>query len=469
MKVYNTLSRQKEEFVPLNGNIVTMYSCGPTVYNFIHIGNARPLVAFDTIARYLAYKGYDVRRVQNFTDVDDKIINKALEEGVASTVISERFIQEALTDENGLNVHPPEHRPKVTEEMDGIIAMIDGLVQNGFAYEKNGTVYFDTARFEGYGKLSKKNIEELEAGSRVAMDTEKTNVSDFVLWKPAKPGEPKWPSPWGDGRPGWHIECSAMIKAYLGETIDIHTGGEDLIFPHHENEIAQSECANGAPLAKYWLHNGFLNVDNKKMSKSLGNFFTVREILEKFDYDVIRFFLVSAHYRMPVNFSDELLQAAENGLNRIKNAVQAVKHLTTITTDAPMTPEETQLLEEAQGFITAFEASMDDDFNTADGVSSLFELVRFANIHVTEKSTRPFAAAILEKLMLLCGILGLKMEAEQKADDAQAAAIEAKIQQRQDARKAKDFKTADAIRDELAQMGVVLEDTSAGVRWSYKK
>ncbi len=466
MKIYNTFTKTKEEFTPIERNKVKIYSCGPTVYNFIHIGNARPLVVFDTVCRYLEYKGYEVLHVQNFTDVDDKIINKANEEGVSADVISERYIKEALADEKGLNIVEPFKRPKVTEEMDSIIDMVNTLIEKGVAYEKNGTVYYNTNKFSEYGKLSRKNIEDLEAGSRVEVDGEKVNPTDFVLWKPAKPGEPKWKSPWGEGRPGWHIECSAMVKRYLGDTIDIHTGGEDLIFPHHENEVAQSEAANGKPFAKIFMHNGFLNVDNKKMSKSLGNFFTLREITEKFSYDVVRFFFISAHYRMPINFSDELLQASENGLNRILNGIEKIKFIIEKTQNNEISLEEKELISNCQKFMTEFETAMDDDFNTADAVTALFELIKFANINVKDDSSKEFAKEVYDTAIKMTDILGLRTE--QKKETGDSDYIEKRIEERQAARKNKDFKTADAIRDELSNMGVVLEDTSAGVRWSYK-
>lgn len=467
MKVYNTLTRQKEEFVPLEPGKVRMYVCGPTVYDYIHIGNARPYVIFDTIRRYMEYKGYEVNYVQNFTDVDDKIIKKAIAEGVDSRVISERYIEEAKRDAEGLNVEPATKNPKVTEEMDGIIEMIQTLIDKGHAYEVNGSVFYDTKSFADYGKLSGKNIDDLEAGARIAVDETKKSPMDFVLWKPKKEGEPYWESPWGQGRPGWHIECSVMAKKYLGDTIDIHAGGEDLVFPHHENEIAQSEAANGKPFAKYWLHNGFINVDNKKMSKSLGNFFTLREIVEHIPYDVVRFFILSGHYRSPINFSKELMESAGAGLDRIKNAYKSLLFMES-KAEGTMTANEAKLNEDADKFRVQFENAMDDDFNTADAVTAIFEIAKFANVNITENSSKEFVTAIREKMLTLCDILGIKPLDEAKNDQISADEVEALIAERTAAKKAKDFAKADAIREELNSKGVVIEDTRAGVRWSYK-
>lgn len=466
MKIYNTLTRKKEEFVPMEEGKIKMYVCGPTVYDYIHIGNARPYVIFDTIRRYFEYKGYEVNYVQNFTDVDDKIIKKANTEGVGSTVISERYIKEALKDAEGLNVEPATKNPKVTEEMDHIIEMVQTLIDKGHAYEVNGTVFFDTKSFPGYGKLSGKNIDDLMAGARIDVDDNKKNPMDFVLWKPKKDGEPAWQSPWGEGRPGWHIECSVMAKRYLGDTIDIHAGGEDLIFPHHENEIAQSEAANGVQFARYWMHNGFINVDNEKMSKSKGNFFTLREIVAEVPYDVVRFFILSGHYRSPINFSRELMAAAGNGLDRIKNCAKSLDFLEK-NLGGEMTDEEKALSEQADKFRLQLEKAMEDDFNTADAVTAVFELVSFANSNVSEKSSKAFAGDILNKLIKLCDILGIQpLETVESGDTAK---IEELIAKRTAAKKAKDFATADAIRAELLEMGVVIEDTRAGVRWSYAK
>jgi cysteinyl-tRNA synthetase len=466
MKVYNTLTKTKEEFVPLEEGKVKMYVCGPTVYNYIHIGNARPMIVFDTVRRYFEYKGYEVNYVSNFTDVDDKIIKKALEEGVSSSEISERYIKAVKEDMEHLNVKPATTHPKATEEIDGMVAMIQTLIEKGHAYEKNGTVYFRTRSFDGYGKLSKKNIDDLEAGHRdikVAGEEEKEDAFDFVLWKPKKEGEPSWPSPWSDGRPGWHIECSVMSKKYLGEQIDIHAGGEDLIFPHHENEIAQSEAANGKQFSKYWLHNGFLNIDNKKMSKSEGNFFTVREIGEKYPYEVLRFFMLSgAHYRMPLNFSRELMEAAKNGLERIVTAAERLKEREEMAEEKELSDEEKELLSEIERLNEKFDTAMEDDFNTADAVSIIFELVKLCNSRLTETSSKEAVKCAQEKLILLCDILGLKAERE---EELLAEEIENLIEQRQAARKNKDFAKADEIRGLLLEKGIVLEDTREGVRW----
>ena len=467
IKLYNTLTGKKEEFVPLEEGKVKMYVCGPTVYDYIHIGNARPYVIFDTVRRYLEYKGYDVRYVQNFTDVDDKIIKKSIEEGVDSTVISERYIAEAIKDAEGLNVEPATKNPKVTEEMDGIIDMIKTLIEKGHAYEVNGSVFFDTKSFSDYGKLSKKNIDDLEAGARIAVDETKKSPMDFVLWKPKKEGEPYWDSPWSQGRPGWHIECSVMAKKYLGDSIDIHAGGEDLIFPHHENEIAQSESANGVQFAKYWLHNGFINVDNKKMSKSLGNFFTLRDIVKDIPYDVVRFFILSGHYRNPINFSRELMESAGNGLERIKNSYKNLVFLEK-NLDGTMTYEEKKLVDEADKFRVMLENAMDDDFNTADAITAIFEIVTFANQNVNENSSKEFVTAIREKMLSLCNILGIKPYDEVEQAGISEDEIEKLIAERTAAKKAKDFAKADEIRAYLLEKGVVIEDTRAGVRWSYK-
>ena len=460
MKLYNTLSRKKEEFVPVEEGKVRMYVCGPTVYNYIHIGNARPMIVFDTVRRYFEYKGYDVNYVSNFTDVDDKIIKKANEEGVPASVISERYIKEAQTDMEGLNVKEATTHPKATEEIDGMIEMIQTLIDKGFAYEVNGTVYYRTRKFEGYGKLSKKNLDDLSAGIRIAVSDEKEDPMDFVLWKPKKEGEPSWPSPWGDGRPGWHIECSVMSKKYLGEEIDIHAGGEDLIFPHHENEIAQSEAANGKPFAKYWLHNGFLNIDNVKMSKSLGNFFTVREISEKYDLQVLRFFMLSAHYRSPLNFSADLMAASKNGLERILTAVERLDDIK--GAGNALSEAEKDVMGQVEALVNKFEASMDDDFNTADAVSAIFELVKLANIHVSGESSEELVESVRSAIKKLCDVLGIITEREVELLDED---IEKLIEERQAARKAKNFARADEIREQLASQGILLEDTREGVKW----
>lgn len=466
MKVFNTLSRQKEEFVPLQEGKVSMYVCGPTVYNLIHIGNARPMIVFDTARRYMEHKGYEVNYVSNFTDVDDKIIKKANEEGVDPSVISERYIAECRKDMAALNVKEATTHPKATQEIAGMIEMIQTLIDKDHAYvAEDGTVYYKTRSFKEYGKLSHKNLDDLRSGGRsllVSGEDQKQDPLDFVLWKPKKEGEPYWESPWCDGRPGWHIECSVMSKKYLGEQIDIHAGGEDLIFPHHENEIAQSEAANDKEFARYWLHNGFLNIDNKKMSKSAGNFFTVRDISEKYDLQVLRFFMLSAHYRSPLNFSADLMEAAKNGLDRIVTSVSNLNFLLDKAQDGGMSANEQALTEEAQSFIAKFDEAMDDDFNTADAVSAIFELVKFVNTNVTEQSGRAFIQAMKDEIVMLSDICGLIVEKKEEILDTE---IEALIQERQDARKAKNFARADEIRDTLAAQGIILEDTREGVKW----
>lgn len=465
MKLYNTLTKKKEEFIPIVPGKVSMYVCGPTVYNFIHIGNARPMIIFDTARRYLEHKGYEVNYVSNFTDVDDKIIKKANEEGVPSEVISTRYIEECKKDMEAMNVKPATTHPLATQEIGGMVEMIQELIEKGYAYNVDGTVYFRTRKFQEYGKLSHKNLDDLRSGNRsllVTGEDQKEDPLDFVLWKPKKEGEPSWPSPWSDGRPGWHIECSVMAKKYLGEEIDIHAGGEDLIFPHHENEIAQSECCNGKTFARYWLHNGFLNIDNKKMSKSLGNFFTVREIGEKYDLQVLRMFMLSAHYRSPLNFSAELMEASKNSLERITNAVSNLKHLCGNAASEEATEEEKALMAELLSFEKKFDDAMDDDLNTADAVSAIFEMVRFANTHAGEKSSKEFLDALKERIVSLSDVLGLIAEKEEGILDAD---IEKLIEERQAARKARDFARADAIRDELLGKGIILEDTREGVKW----
>ncbi|EOT27091.1 cysteinyl-tRNA synthetase [Eubacterium sp. 14-2] len=465
MRVYNTLSRQKEEFIPLEEGKVKMYVCGPTVYNLIHIGNARPMIVFDTVRRYMEYKGYEVNFVSNFTDVDDKIIKKALEEGVTAQEISQRYIAECKKDMAAMNVKPATTHPLATEEIDGMLEMISTLIEKGFAYPAaDGTVYFRTRKFEEYGKLSHKNLDDLQAGHRDIKITgeEKEDSLDFVLWKPKKEGEPYWESPWCQGRPGWHIECSVMSRKYLGEEIDIHAGGEDLIFPHHENEIAQSEACNGKVFARYWIHNGFLNIDNKKMSKSLGNFFTVREISEKYDLQVLRFFMLSAHYRSPLNFSADLMEAAKNGLDRIRNGASNLKHLSKNALTEQITDQERTVLEESGRFVEKFEASMDDDFNTADGISAVFELVKYINTKTDETSSRELAEQLYQRMEQLCGILGIILEEKEEILDEE---IEQLIAERQAARKEKNFARADEIRGILLERGIILEDTREGVKW----
>ena len=466
MRLYNTLSKQKEEFVPIEEGKVRMYVCGPTVYNLIHIGNARPMIVFDTVRRYMEYKGYEVNYVSNFTDVDDKIIAKANEEGVSAEEISQRYIEECKKDMAAMNVRPATVHPLATQEISGMVEMIQELIEKGYAYAAaDGTVYFRVKKFKEYGKLSHKNLEDLQSGFRalqVSGEDQKEDPMDFVLWKPKKEGEPSWPSPWCDGRPGWHIECSEMAKKYLGEEIDIHAGGEDLVFPHHENEIAQSECCNGKPFARYWLHNAFLNIDNKKMSKSLGNFFTVREIADSYDLQVLRFFMLSAHYRSQLNFSRELMEASGNAYERILNAVDNMKDFQKKATAEELSAQEKEKLEEVRGYIKKFEEAMEDDFNTPGAIAAIFGLVKFANTNLQEDSSRPFIDEVLNTVVKLCDILGLKVEKEEETLDAE---VEKLIAQRQEARKAKDFAKADAIRDQLLEMGIELKDTREGVKW----
>ncbi len=465
MKVFNTLTMRKEEFVPVEEGKVKMYVCGPTVYNYIHIGNARPMIVFDTVRRYFEYKGYDVNFVSNFTDVDDKIIKKAIEEGRTADEVSKQFIEECKKDMAGMNVKPATTHPLATEEIDGMVEMISQLIEKGYAYEKNGTVYFRTRKFEDYGKLSHKNLDDLQSGGRsllVTGEDEKEDSLDFVLWKPKKEGEPAWESPWCDGRPGWHIECSVMSKKYLGERIDIHAGGEDLVFPHHENEIAQSEAANGKEFAKYWMHNAFLNIDNKKMSKSLGNFRTVREISEQYDLQVLRFFMLSAHYRSPLNFSADLMEASKNGLDRIVTAVANLKYLMENAKTEAMFDEEQAAFEKTAEYVSGFETAMEDDFNTADAVSSVFELVKYANTTANADSSKEYLGKLLERITKLTDVLGLIVE---KEEELLAEDIEKLIAERQAARKEKNFQRADEIRNELLEKGIILEDTREGVKW----
>ena len=465
MKIYNTMSRQKEEFVPLAEGKVSMYVCGPTVYNLIHIGNARPMIVFDTFRRYLEYKGYEVNYVSNFTDVDDKIIKKANEEGVDASVISERYIAECKKDMAAMNVKPATTHPLATNEIQGMIDMISTLIEKGYAYAaEDGTVYYRTRKFAEYGKLSHKNLDDLQAGHRDIQVTGdlKEDPLDFVLWKPKKEGEPYWESPWCEGRPGWHIECSVMSKKYLGDEIDIHAGGEDLIFPHHENEIAQSEAANGVPFAKYWMHNGFLNINNQKMSKSLGNFFTVRDIEEKYDLQVLRFFMLSAHYRSPLNFSAELMEAAKNGLERIVTAGRTLKRQMEAAAKQGLSEEEQAYFDATEEYVKKFEAAMDDDANTADAVSAVFELVKYINTNASSENSYMYLELLYDRLNTLCDVLGIILKQEEELLDAD---IEALIQERTEAKKAKNFARADEIRDELKNRGIILEDTREGVKW----
>ena len=466
MKLFNTMSRRKEEFVPLEEGKVRMYVCGPTVYNLIHIGNARPMIIFDTVRRYLEYKGYEVNYVSNFTDVDDKIIKKAIEEGVSSEEISQRYIAECKKDMAGMNVKPATTHPLATQEIDGMIDMIQTLIDKGYAYPvADGTVYFRVKKFKEYGKLSHKNLDDLQSGFRslqVSGEDQKEDPLDFVLWKPKKEGEPFWKSPWCDGRPGWHIECSVMSKKYLGEEIDIHAGGEDLVFPHHENEIAQSECCNGVPFAKYWMHNAFLNIDNRKMSKSLGNFRTVRQIGEQYDLQVLRFFMLNAHYRSPLNFSADLMESSKNALERITDAAARLRDRQTAASVQEASEDEKKMMQEEAAFVTKFEEAMDDDFNTADALAAVFELVKFGNTNVQEGRSAEFAAHTLEVMTKLCDVLGLILDKKEEILDEE---IENLIAERQAARKAKDFARADEIRGLLLDKGIELKDTREGVKW----
>ena len=466
MKIFNTLSRRKEEFVPIEPGKVKMYVCGPTVYNFIHIGNARPMIVFDTVRRYFEYKGYEVNYVSNFTDVDDKIIRKAIEEGVDAETISKRYIAECKKDMEMMNVKPATKNPQATQEIGGMIEMINTLIEKGHAYvAADGTVYFRTKSFKEYGKLSHKNLDDLQSGFReikVTGEEGKEDPTDFVLWKPKKEGEPFWESPWCQGRPGWHIECSEMSKKYLGESIDIHAGGEDLIFPHHENEIAQSECANGKTFANYWMHNAFLNIDNRKMSKSLGNFFTVREITEKYDPQVLRFFMLSAHYRGPLNFSADLMESSKNGLERILTGMEKLREMEAKVSGDAMTAEEQENQKKAMELVAKYEAAMDDDFNTADAISAIFEIVRLSNSTISEASTKAYVSYVKETMDKLCDVLGIITEKKEEILDSE---VEDLIAKRQQARKDKNFALADEIRGQLLDMGIILEDTREGVKW----
>ena len=466
MKIYNTLSKTKEEFKPIEDGKVRMYVCGPTVYNLIHIGNARPMIVFDTVRRFFEHKGYDVNYVSNFTDVDDKIIKAAIEEGVDASVISERYIAECKKDMAAMNVKPATTHPLATQEIGGMLDMISTLIEKGHAYvAADGTVYFRTRSFKEYGKLSHKNLDDLQGGMRsllVSGEDQKEDPLDFVLWKPKKEGEPYWESPWCNGRPGWHIECSVMSKKYLGDEIDIHAGGEDLVFPHHENEIAQSEAANGKTFAKYWMHNAFLNIDNKKMSKSLGNFFTVRDISEKYDLQVLRFFMLSAHYRSPLNFSADLMEAAKNGLERIVTSAENLRYALEHAQDTAMTAEEEALYAQAQEYVSRFDAAMEDDFNTADAISVIFELVKFINTESSKDNSKAYLVNLYEELKMLTDICGLIIE---KEEELLSSDIEKLIEERQAARKEKNFARADEIRNELLEKGIILEDTREGVKW----
>lgn len=458
MKLYNTLTQKKEEFKPIEENRVKMYSCGPTVYNYFHIGNARPFIIFDTLRRYLEYKGYDVSFVQNFTDIDDKMIRKANEEHITVKELADKFIKEYFIDAKGLDIEEATYHPRATENIDAIIELIKALVDKGFAYEAGGDVYFDVEKFKDYGKLSHQPLENLEAGARIEVGEKKKNPMDFAVWKAKKEGEPFWESPWSEGRPGWHIECSAMANKYLGKTIDIHSGGQDLIFPHHENEIAQSEAANGCPFAHYWLHNGYINVDNRKMSKSLGNFFTVRDVAEKFDYEVIRFFMLSAHYRNPINFSDLLLEQAKSGLTRIYTCMENLKFLKThLTSD-----NKNNISDNIKEFKNRFIDAMDDDINTADAISVIFDIVKFANTTIDNTYSEEAIDSVINLIKELGGVLGIL---NKKNDSLLDEDIEALIEKRTAAKKERDFALADKIRDDLKNMGIILEDTRQGVKW----
>ena len=462
MKIYNTLTRKKEEFVPIDKDEIKIYVCGPTVYNYFHIGNARPFVVFDTLRKYLEYRGNNVRFVQNFTDVDDKIINKAREEGISAGEVSEKYIEEYYKDAAALNVKKATVHPKVTETMEDIIQFVKDLIDKGFAYEVDGDVYYSTRKFNEYGKLSKQNIEDLEAGARIEIGEKKQDPLDFALWKARKTDdEIAWESPWGMGRPGWHIECSAMSKKYLGETIDIHAGGQDLAFPHHENEIAQSEAHNGKPFSNYWMHNGYITIDNEKMSKSKGNFFTVRDILEKYSGEVIRFFLLSGHYRNPINFSDVLMEQAKNGLARMQNAKSNLQHLIENGQDGDITADEAATIEGFDKFRQDFITAMEDDLNTADAITAVFELITAINTAVKDGATKAFAGKALEILTELTAVLGLLQVEEDNGVDAE---IQALVDERQQARKDKNFARADEIRDILKAKGIVLKDTPQGVQ-----
>jgi len=457
MIIYNTLTRKKDEFKSINENIVNMYVCGPTVYNFFHIGNARPFLMFDAFRRYLEYKGYTVNYVQNFTDIDDKIINKSIEENISSKEVSERYIEEYFKDADALGIKRATHHPKVSEYINEIIEFVEVLIEKNYAYEVNGNVYYSVEKFKDYGKLSKQNIDEIRAGERVEINTDKKSPMDFVLWKNKKPGEPSWKSPWGEGRPGWHIECSVMSTTLLGDNFDIHAGGQDLIFPHHENEIAQSEGKTSKPYANYWMHNGYINIDNKKMSKSKGNFFTVREILEKYDAEVIRFFLLSAHYKSPVNFSEDLIISSQNGLDRLYNAKNSLEFLFENAKSGEIDSEiKDQIIKRKEEFIE----KMDDDFNTANGIAVIFELAKDMNIMIDSKISKETIGFAIDMFNELTGVLGIVNKVKNVDSE-----IEELIEKRQEARKNKDYKLADEIRDELDSRGIELMDTPEGVKW----
>ena len=462
MKIFNTMTRQKEEFKPLEEGKVKMYVCGPTVYNYIHVGNARPFIIFDTLRRYLEYRGYEVNYVQNFTDVDDKIIKRGHEENIAPEEVAKKYIEEYFVDADGLGIKRATVHPQVTNNIEEIIEFVKELEDKGYAYAVNGDVYFDTQKFNGYGKLSGIKQEELEAGSRIEVNDQKRHPMDFVLWKAKKEGEPGWMSPWGEGRPGWHIECSVMSRRYLGDTIDIHAGGQDLKFPHHENEIAQSEARSGKTFSNYWMHNEYININNEKMSKSKGNFFTVRDISKLYDLEIVRFFMLSTHYRNPINFSDEILNQSKAGHERLYNAKERVEFIISKLSDDAENAEELKLEEELNSFRQRFIEAMDDDLNTADAVSIIFELAKFMNSNVNEKSTKEFAKKVLDEFNELTGVLNV---VNKKQDDMLDEEVEKLIEARTQAKKNKDFKLADEIRDELLNKGIILEDTRQGVKW----
>ena len=464
MKIYNTMTRKKEEFIPLEEGKVKMYVCGPTVYNFIHLGNARPFTVFDTLRRYFEYRGYEVTYIQNFTDVDDKIIKRSHEEGISPEEVAEKYIKEYFIDCDGLGIKRATVHPQVTDNIENIIVFVQDLIDKGYAYEAGGDVLFRTRKFEEYGKLSHQNIEELELGARIDVDDKKEDPLDFVLWKAKKEGEPGWQSPWGEGRPGWHIDCSVMSNRYLGNTIDIHAGGQDLQFPHHENEIAQSECRNGHTFARYWMHNGYINVDGEKMSKSLGNFFTVRDISEKYDLGLVRFFLLATQYRNPVNFSDTVLEQAKAGLERLTNARDNAEFILGNLDDSGLRDEEKDLAAGLDKYRERFIEAMDDDLNTADAISVIFELAKFMNTNISDQSSKEFVQLNLDIFNELTGVLNIANKSVEE-DDSLSQKVEDLIAKRAQAKKEKNFALADQIRDELAAMGIAIEDTRQGVKW----
>ncbi|MDO4618270.1 MAG: cysteine--tRNA ligase [Clostridia bacterium] len=468
MKIYNTMTRKKEEFIPMDKNEVKMYSCGPTVYDYFHIGNARPFIVFDTMRRYLEYRGYKVKFVQNFTDIDDKMINRANKEGITVKELADRFIEEYFVDAKALGIHEATVHPRATENIDAIIDIIKKLEAGGYAYNVDGNVYFRTKKFDEYGKLSKQPLEDLEAGARIDVTEQKEDAMDFALWKAKKEGEPYWESPWGEGRPGWHIECSAMANKYLGETIDLHSGGQDLIFPHHENEIAQSECAHCKAFSNYWMHNGYININNQKMSKSLGNFFTVRDISKKYEHEIIRFFMLSAHYRNPVNFSDELMEQAKSAVERVYNAIDNLEFLKGNAKREELNESEKEYLEKLSNIREKFIAAMDDDLNTADAEAAIFDIVYLSNTSLSKDGDN--SKEVIEKTLSLIDELGGVLGLFQKKNDSSIdEEIEKLIEERQKARAEKNWAVADQIRDKLKEMNIELKDTPAGVKWSYIK